>query len=43
LLGPLVEAGATWWDERQLQSSDEIDRLAPVLHRIEQGPPIRLL
>jgi hypothetical protein len=43
LLGPLVEAGATWWDERQLQSSDEIDRLAPMLHRIEQGPPIRLL
>jgi alkanesulfonate monooxygenase SsuD/methylene tetrahydromethanopterin reductase-like flavin-dependent oxidoreductase (luciferase family) len=40
LLGPLVDAGATWWDERQLQSSDEIDRLAPVLGRIEQGPPV---
>jgi alkanesulfonate monooxygenase SsuD/methylene tetrahydromethanopterin reductase-like flavin-dependent oxidoreductase (luciferase family) len=39
LLGPLVEAGATWWDERQLQSTDEIDRLAPVLSRIEHGPP----
>lgn len=39
LVGPLVEAGATWWDERQLQSSDEIDRLAPVLSRIDQGPP----
>jgi hypothetical protein len=39
LLGPLVEAGATWWDERQLQSSDEIDRLAPVMRRIEHGPP----
>jgi hypothetical protein len=32
-------AGATWWDERQLQSSDQIDQLAPVLSRIEQGPP----
>jgi hypothetical protein len=39
LLGPLVEAGATWWDERQLQSTDEIDQLAPVLSRIEHGPP----
>jgi alkanesulfonate monooxygenase SsuD/methylene tetrahydromethanopterin reductase-like flavin-dependent oxidoreductase (luciferase family) len=39
LVGPLVEAGATWWDDRQLQSSDEIDRLAPVLSRIDQGPP----
>jgi alkanesulfonate monooxygenase SsuD/methylene tetrahydromethanopterin reductase-like flavin-dependent oxidoreductase (luciferase family) len=39
LLGPLVDAGATWWDERQLQSTDEIDRLAPVLSRIEHGPP----
>jgi hypothetical protein len=39
LLGPLVEAGATWWDERQLQRSDDIDRLTPVLRRIEQGPP----
>jgi alkanesulfonate monooxygenase SsuD/methylene tetrahydromethanopterin reductase-like flavin-dependent oxidoreductase (luciferase family) len=40
LLGPLVEAGATWWDERQVQSSDDIDRLAPVLRRIEHGPPV---
>jgi alkanesulfonate monooxygenase SsuD/methylene tetrahydromethanopterin reductase-like flavin-dependent oxidoreductase (luciferase family) len=39
LLGPLADAGATWWDERQLQSSDEIDQLAPVLSRIEHGPP----
>jgi hypothetical protein len=39
LLGPLVDAGATWWDERQLQGSGEVDRLAPVLSRIEQGPP----
>jgi alkanesulfonate monooxygenase SsuD/methylene tetrahydromethanopterin reductase-like flavin-dependent oxidoreductase (luciferase family) len=39
LIGPLADAGATWWDERQLQSSDELDELAPVLRRIEQGPP----
>jgi alkanesulfonate monooxygenase SsuD/methylene tetrahydromethanopterin reductase-like flavin-dependent oxidoreductase (luciferase family) len=39
LLGPLLDAGATWWDERQLQSRAELDRLAPVLSRIEQGPP----
>jgi hypothetical protein len=39
LVGPLVEAGATWWDERQLQQSDEIDQLAPVLSRIDKGPP----
>jgi alkanesulfonate monooxygenase SsuD/methylene tetrahydromethanopterin reductase-like flavin-dependent oxidoreductase (luciferase family) len=39
LLGPLVDAGATWWDERQPQSSDEIYQLAPLLSRIEQGPP----
>lgn len=40
LIGPLLDAGATWWDERQLQSSDELDRLEPVLRRIEQGPPV---
>lgn len=39
LLGPLAEAGATWWDERQLQTGQDLDRLAPVLRRIEQGPP----
>jgi alkanesulfonate monooxygenase SsuD/methylene tetrahydromethanopterin reductase-like flavin-dependent oxidoreductase (luciferase family) len=39
LIGPLVDAGATWWDERQLQTGDDIDRLAPVLRRVEQGPP----
>jgi alkanesulfonate monooxygenase SsuD/methylene tetrahydromethanopterin reductase-like flavin-dependent oxidoreductase (luciferase family) len=36
---PLAEAGATWWDERQVQASDDIDRLTPVLRRINQGPP----
>lgn len=39
LLGPLAEAGATWWDERQRIDSDDLDRLAPVLARVEQGPP----
>ena len=39
LVGPLADAGATWWDERQLQTSDDVHRLAPVLRRIHQGPP----
>ncbi|MET9678806.1 LLM class flavin-dependent oxidoreductase [Streptomyces coeruleorubidus] len=39
VIGPLAEAGATWWDERQIQTSESIDRLIPVLRRIEQGPP----
>lgn len=36
---PLADAGMTWWDERQLQASDDIDRLTPVLRRIDHGPP----
>ncbi|MFD3579376.1 LLM class flavin-dependent oxidoreductase [Streptomyces sp. NPDC058644] len=39
LIGPLAEAGATWWDERQIQTNEGLDRLPPVLRRIEQGPP----
>ncbi|MBP2478691.1 alkanesulfonate monooxygenase SsuD/methylene tetrahydromethanopterin reductase-like flavin-dependent oxidoreductase (luciferase family) [Crossiella equi] len=39
VIGPLAEAGATWWDERQVQTSAELDKLGPVLRRIEQGPP----
>jgi alkanesulfonate monooxygenase SsuD/methylene tetrahydromethanopterin reductase-like flavin-dependent oxidoreductase (luciferase family) len=39
VIGPLVDVGATWWDERQLQSSDELDQLEPVLRRTEHGPP----
>ncbi|SDM53722.1 LLM class flavin-dependent oxidoreductase [Allokutzneria albata] len=39
LIAPLAEAGATWWDERQLQTGEDLDRLAPVLRRVEQGPP----
>jgi alkanesulfonate monooxygenase SsuD/methylene tetrahydromethanopterin reductase-like flavin-dependent oxidoreductase (luciferase family) len=38
VLGPLVEAGATWWDERQIQN-DRITKLDPVLRRIDAGPP----
>ncbi|MEW2467673.1 LLM class flavin-dependent oxidoreductase [Streptomyces sp. NPDC046994] len=40
VVGPLAEAGATWWDERQIQTSEALDRLAPVLRRVEQGPPV---
>jgi hypothetical protein len=39
-LGPLQEAGATWWDERQLQSSPDHYRAEPVLRRVEAGPPV---
>jgi alkanesulfonate monooxygenase SsuD/methylene tetrahydromethanopterin reductase-like flavin-dependent oxidoreductase (luciferase family) len=38
-LATLAEAGATWWDERHLQGSDELYQRTPVLHRIERGPP----
>jgi alkanesulfonate monooxygenase SsuD/methylene tetrahydromethanopterin reductase-like flavin-dependent oxidoreductase (luciferase family) len=41
LIAPLADAGATWWDERQLQTSDELHRLTPVLRRIDQCPPTR--
>lgn len=39
LIAPLGDAGATWWDERQVQTSDDLYRVAPVLRRINQGPP----
>jgi hypothetical protein len=38
LVGPLIEVGATWWDERR-PIDEEINRLEPVLRRIEAGPP----
>ena len=38
LLGPLVVAGATWWDERR-PIDEEINRLDLVLDRVEAGPP----
>ncbi|WP_329066534.1 LLM class flavin-dependent oxidoreductase [Amycolatopsis sp. NBC_01480] len=40
LIGPLADAGATWWDERQLQTGEDLSRLEPTLRRIEQGPPV---
>ncbi|MEU8119075.1 LLM class flavin-dependent oxidoreductase [Spirillospora sp. NPDC049024] len=39
VVGPLHDAGATWWDERRLIGTEDNERLAPVLRRIEQGPP----
>lgn len=39
VIAELADAGATWWDERQLQTSDDLHRLAPILRRVEQGPP----
>ena len=39
LVGPLREAGATWWDERQVQTNPDHYRAEPVLRRIEAGPP----
>jgi alkanesulfonate monooxygenase SsuD/methylene tetrahydromethanopterin reductase-like flavin-dependent oxidoreductase (luciferase family) len=38
VLGPVVEAGATWWDERQIQN-ERITELDPVLRRIDAGKP----
>ncbi|WP_198152991.1 hypothetical protein [Pseudofrankia sp. DC12] len=39
VIGPLVDACATWWDERQHIRSPDLYALAPVLRRVEQGPP----
>jgi alkanesulfonate monooxygenase SsuD/methylene tetrahydromethanopterin reductase-like flavin-dependent oxidoreductase (luciferase family) len=39
VVGPFADAGTTWWDERQLQRGPDIDRLEPVLRRVEAGPP----
>jgi alkanesulfonate monooxygenase SsuD/methylene tetrahydromethanopterin reductase-like flavin-dependent oxidoreductase (luciferase family) len=39
VIEPLAAAGATWWDERQLQTGEDLDRLTPVLRRIEAGVP----
>lgn len=39
LIAPYAEAGATWWDERQLMTTAALHRLAPVMRRINQGPP----
>jgi alkanesulfonate monooxygenase SsuD/methylene tetrahydromethanopterin reductase-like flavin-dependent oxidoreductase (luciferase family) len=42
LLTPLQEAGATWWDERQLQTGPDLYRADAVLRRVEAGPPVIL-
>ncbi|RFU82482.1 LLM class flavin-dependent oxidoreductase [Streptomyces triticagri] len=39
VIGPLHDAGATWWDERHFETGPDLDRLGPVLHRTEAGPP----
>ena len=39
VVGPLREAGATWWDERQVQTDPDHYRVEPVLRRIDAGPP----
>ncbi|WP_378742174.1 LLM class flavin-dependent oxidoreductase [Nocardia brasiliensis] len=39
LIAPFADAGATWWDERQLMTTNALHRLAPVMRRINQGPP----
>jgi alkanesulfonate monooxygenase SsuD/methylene tetrahydromethanopterin reductase-like flavin-dependent oxidoreductase (luciferase family) len=40
VIGPLQDAGATWWDERQVQTNPDHHRAEPVLRRIEAGPPV---
>jgi alkanesulfonate monooxygenase SsuD/methylene tetrahydromethanopterin reductase-like flavin-dependent oxidoreductase (luciferase family) len=40
LIGPLQQAGATWWDERQVQSNPDHYRAEAVLRRIDAGPPV---
>ncbi|HEX6526261.1 MAG TPA: LLM class flavin-dependent oxidoreductase [Streptosporangiaceae bacterium] len=36
-VGPLAEAGATWWQE--CAWGDKLERAEPMLRRIESGPP----
>jgi alkanesulfonate monooxygenase SsuD/methylene tetrahydromethanopterin reductase-like flavin-dependent oxidoreductase (luciferase family) len=38
LVGPLADLGVTWWDER-MPWGDDLDRIEPILRRIDQGPP----
>jgi alkanesulfonate monooxygenase SsuD/methylene tetrahydromethanopterin reductase-like flavin-dependent oxidoreductase (luciferase family) len=40
LIGPMADAGVTWWDERLAQNNPDFLRLEPILRRIEQGPPV---
>ena len=36
MLAPLAAAGVTWWEECDL---DNLERAAPMFHRVDQGPP----
>jgi hypothetical protein len=36
LVGPLAEAGATWWREGNW---DDLERAEPLVRRVDQGPP----
>jgi probable F420-dependent oxidoreductase len=38
VVGPLADLGVTWWDER-MPWGDDLSRTAPMLRRIDQGPP----
>ncbi len=40
LIAPLREAGATWWDEREVQTNPDHYRAEPVLRRVAAGPPV---
>jgi alkanesulfonate monooxygenase SsuD/methylene tetrahydromethanopterin reductase-like flavin-dependent oxidoreductase (luciferase family) len=42
LIGPLRDAGATWWDERQMQTNPDHYSAPAVLRRVEAGPPTGL-
>lgn len=39
LVAPLADAGATWWNEGLPIDSPGLERLEPMLRRVEQGPP----
>jgi hypothetical protein len=38
VIGPLSDAGVTWWDERMPWGPD-LSRTDPMLRRIDAGPP----
>jgi alkanesulfonate monooxygenase SsuD/methylene tetrahydromethanopterin reductase-like flavin-dependent oxidoreductase (luciferase family) len=37
LVGPLAQAGATWWAECMW---DDLERAEPMIRRVDQGPPV---
>lgn len=38
VIGPLADAGATWWDER-MPFGESLEKAEPVRRRVEAGPP----